>query len=108
MAYSLGNKSRKRLEGVHLDLVKVVKRAIKITNVDFTVLEGLRSKARQKQLVRKGAAKTMNPAFRIKLSLSFSPEESPMSKKCKRNWRINSVIVIVRIGFDSILAETLD
>ena len=60
MAYRLGRRSRKRLRGVHPDLVAVVKRAIKITAVDFTVLEGVRTRARQRRLVRSGASKTMN------------------------------------------------
>lgn len=60
MAYSLGARSRQRLSGVHPDLVKVVERAIEITEIDFTVLEGLRTKARQTELVRQGASKTMN------------------------------------------------
>lgn len=41
--FILGITSRKRLEGVHKDLVSVVERAIKLTDVDFTVTEGLRS-----------------------------------------------------------------
>ena len=60
MGYVLGIRSRQRLSGVHPDLVAVVERAIQITEVDFTVLEGLRSRERQKQLVAKGASKTMN------------------------------------------------
>jgi peptidoglycan LD-endopeptidase CwlK len=60
MGYVLGIRSRQRLSGVHPDLVAVVERAIKITEVDFTVLEGLRSRERQKELVAKGASKTMN------------------------------------------------
>ena len=60
MSFKLGKRSRKRLEGVHPDLVKVVERAIQITKVDFTVLEGMRTLTRQRALVRKGASKTMN------------------------------------------------
>jgi len=45
-----------RLNGVHPDLVKVVERAIQITTVDFTVLEGLRSPERQKALYEAGAS----------------------------------------------------
>lgn len=60
MTYVLGKRSLQRLEGVHPDLVRVVKRAITLTPVDFTVLEGLRTLARQKQLVASGASKTMN------------------------------------------------
>ena len=48
-----------RLSGVHPDLVAVVKRAIEITDVDFAVLEGVRSLARQEQLIKAGASQTM-------------------------------------------------
>jgi peptidoglycan L-alanyl-D-glutamate endopeptidase CwlK len=59
MIYRLGSRSRRRLFGVHPDLVRVVERAIELTPVDFTVLEGVRSEARQEKLVAAGASKTM-------------------------------------------------
>lgn len=59
MTYNLSKKSRDRLVGVHQDLVKVVERAIEITEIDFAVLEGVRSKTRQEQLVKAGASQTM-------------------------------------------------
>lgn len=58
--YSLGPRSKMRLNGVHPDLVKVVERAIQLTTVDFTVLEGLRSPERQKTLYESGASQTLN------------------------------------------------
>lgn len=58
--FTLGPRSVLRLQGVHPDLVKVVHRAIQLTPVDFTVLEGLRTLERQKTLVAAGASKTMN------------------------------------------------
>ena len=58
--YKLGPRSQSRLKGVHPDLVKVVERAIEITTVDFTVLEGLRDPARQKTLMESGASQTLN------------------------------------------------
>ncbi|WP_434361038.1 M15 family metallopeptidase [Parasalinivibrio latis] len=58
MTYKLGARSRQRLEGVHPHLVQVVKQAITISDVDFTVLEGVRTLQRQKQLVVKGASRT--------------------------------------------------
>jgi peptidoglycan L-alanyl-D-glutamate endopeptidase CwlK len=58
--YTLGPRSKQRLRGVHPDLVKVVERAIQITEVDFTVLEGLRTPERQKALVEAGASQTLN------------------------------------------------
>jgi peptidoglycan L-alanyl-D-glutamate endopeptidase CwlK len=58
--FSLGPRSKQRLKGVHPDLVKVIERAIKITDVDFAVLEGLRTPERQKALVEAGASQTLN------------------------------------------------
>lgn len=58
--FTLSARSYKRLEGVHPDLVRVVERAIAITEVDFVVLEGLRTKERQAQLLKAGASRTMN------------------------------------------------
>lgn len=60
MPFVLGSKSLAKLNGVHPDLVKVVKAAIKLSEVDFTVLEGLRTLTRQKQLFAAGATKTLN------------------------------------------------
>ena len=60
MSYKLSEKSLRRLDGVHPDLVKVVKRAIEITPVDFVVIEGLRTKSRQAYLLDAGKSRTMN------------------------------------------------
>lgn len=58
--YSLGTRSIQRLQGVHPNLVLVVKRAIQLTSQDFTVLEGVRSAEAQRLNVAKGASQTMN------------------------------------------------
>lgn len=60
MSFAFGARSLKRLEGVHPDLVRVMKRAIACSPLDFTVLEGVRTLARQKQLMASGATRTMN------------------------------------------------
>ena len=60
MGYTFSKRSKKSLEGVHPDLVKVTTRALEITEVDFVVIEGMRTLERQKQLFNKGASKTMN------------------------------------------------
>ena len=60
MSIILGSRSLTRLEGVHPDLVRVVKKAAALSDLDFTVLEGLRTVERQKQLVNQGASRTMN------------------------------------------------
>lgn len=60
MSIVLGTRSLSRLEGVNPDLVALVKNAAAMSDLDFTVLEGLRTVARQKQLVAQGTSKTMN------------------------------------------------
>lgn len=57
--FVLGERSLSRLVGVDPKLVAVVKRAIQITEVDFTVVEGVRTLARQRQLVASGASQTL-------------------------------------------------
>lgn len=59
MSIVLGHRSLARLEGVHPDLVRVVKKAAAMSPLDFTVLEGLRTLDRQKQLSQIGATKTL-------------------------------------------------
>lgn len=60
MPFSFSKRSLERMEGVHPDLVAVMELAIQRTPIDFTVLEGLRSVERQRELVAQGASKTMN------------------------------------------------
>lgn len=60
MTYSFSAKSISRLAGVHPDLVKVVHRALQLSTVDFAVVEGLRTRGRQKELFAAGASKTLN------------------------------------------------
>lgn len=60
MSYQLGQQSMERLVSVHPDLRSIVQRAIEITTVDFTVLEGLRTRERQRELFKIGATETMN------------------------------------------------
>ncbi|GAB3257075.1 M15 family metallopeptidase [Chitinimonas naiadis] len=58
--FSLGKGSLAELEGVHPDLVKVVKRAIALTAQDFAVHDGKRTVAEQQKLVAAGASQTMD------------------------------------------------
>ena len=53
MGFNLSARSLQRLEGVHPRLVDVVELAIQRTAVDFTVVEGLRTAERQRELVAK-------------------------------------------------------
>lgn len=73
MAFKLGPRSLLNLRGVHPDLVRVVKRAIGISTIDFTVIEGLRSLARQKELLAKGATKTLRSRHLNGFAVDIAP-----------------------------------
>ena len=60
MSVTLSASSLQKLSGVHPDLVRVVKRAALMSDIDFTVMEGTRSVAQQKLNVAKGVSTTMN------------------------------------------------
>lgn len=59
MTFKLGERSKERLQGVDHRLVMVVEKAITLTTIDFTVLEGLRTPERQQQLVNDGFSQTL-------------------------------------------------
>lgn len=54
-----GTRSESNLEGLHPDLLQVMRTAIVATPVDFMVIDGKRTLAEQKELVKKGASWTL-------------------------------------------------
>lgn len=58
--FRFSQRSESNLKGVNSDLVKVIRCALEITPVDFIVIEGLRTQARQKELVAAGKSQTNN------------------------------------------------
>ena len=55
--YNLGRRSLSRLKGVHPLLSATICLGIKKSTVDFTIIEGVRSKDRQKELFAQGRTK---------------------------------------------------
>ena len=58
MTFRFSSRSLRNLEGVHPDLVAVAHRALQITEIDFLVTEGLRTREKQIELVKAGASRT--------------------------------------------------
>lgn len=58
--FVLGTKSLAKLEGVHPDMARLVKRAIQLSPYDFAITEGLRDLERQKKLKAEGKSQTLN------------------------------------------------
>jgi len=59
-AWKLDHSSNNKLQGVHLALVGVVERAAREGAPRFRVIEGTRTLSRQRELVKRGASKTLN------------------------------------------------
>ena len=79
-----------KLEGVHESLVSIVKEAITLTKVDFGVICGTRTTSEQAELVKKGAAKTMNSRHLPQESTGKSPVVDLMAYIGSRaSWELN-------------------
>jgi peptidoglycan L-alanyl-D-glutamate endopeptidase CwlK len=57
--FTFSDRSKRNLRGVHPDLVVLVYRALERCEIDFAVLEGVRTLDKQKTLVEAGASHTM-------------------------------------------------
>lgn len=58
--YRLSLGSELKLNGVHPQLINVVRRALTLTSHPFCVIEGVRSKERQQELFQQGKSHTLN------------------------------------------------
>lgn len=87
MSIILGERSLTRLDGAHPDLQRVIKRAATISDIDFTILEVLRTVERQKHLVATGASKTMNSRHLPgKNGKSHAVDVAPLDDSGKVSW----------------------
>lgn len=58
--FKFSSRSLRMLDMVHPQLILVVSRALLYSDVDFAVIEGMRSRTRQRQLVADGKSRTYN------------------------------------------------
>lgn len=68
MSYKFGNSSKQKLQKVHPDLVKVMNLAIEKSTKDFSIIEGIRTLQRQKQLLQEKKTTTLNSKHLIQPS----------------------------------------
>jgi peptidoglycan LD-endopeptidase CwlK len=71
--FILGRRSRDNLKGVNPDLVRVVVRALELSPVDFTVIEGLRTPERQAELMKQGFTRTLKSRHIIGQAVDIVP-----------------------------------
>lgn len=73
MARRFSKRSLDSLKGVHPDLIRVIANALQTSPIDFTVIEGRRTRERQRELVAKGASRTMNSRHLYGLAVDLMP-----------------------------------
>lgn len=87
--FKLSQRSLSRLVGVNEDLVSVVKRAIEISEVDFMVVEGIRTKQRQEELYAQGRTKpgkVVTWTMKSKHIDGLAVDIAPCNKDGSINW----------------------
>jgi peptidoglycan L-alanyl-D-glutamate endopeptidase CwlK len=72
-SYEFGARSLRNLVGVHPDLVRVAHYSIEHSPIDFTVIEGLRTYERQRELVNKGASQTLQSRHLTGHAIDLAP-----------------------------------
>lgn len=78
MSFKYGKKSKIELEKVDPRLRELMEEVLKISPIDITITEGLRSSLRQEELVKEGKSKTLNSKHIKGKALDFAP--------CKNGW----------------------
>jgi peptidoglycan L-alanyl-D-glutamate endopeptidase CwlK len=68
------------LSGIHPDLRRVIDRALQDSPLDFVVIEGLRTRKRQEQLVASGASQTINSRHLTGHAVDLLPLDSTTGK----------------------------
>jgi peptidoglycan LD-endopeptidase CwlK len=117
--FSFGQKSLRELEGVHPELVAIVHRALELTEQDFAVHDGLRTREEQEQLLIAGASQTLDskhltgdaidlvPIINGKLRWEWEPIYT-VAKAVRQAARELSIKLIWGAAWDVNFTNTLD
>ncbi len=71
MPFQFSERSLTNLKGVHADLVAVTHLALELSSVDFGVIEGIRTAARQAELYEAKKSQTLNSRHLYGLAIDF-------------------------------------
>lgn len=91
MTRKLSERSKANLRGVHPDLIRVVLTALQTSPLDFTVIEGVRTLERQKELKASGASRTLNSRHLHGLAVDLLPID-PNTGKGAFDWKLYRVL----------------
>lgn len=78
--FVFGKRSRDSLNGVNKQLVTLAELALSVSDVDFTVIEGLRTAERQAQLLREKKTKVAHSKHQDGLAIDVMPVGAEWNK----------------------------
>jgi peptidoglycan L-alanyl-D-glutamate endopeptidase CwlK len=96
MNVKLGKSSQEKLASVDKRLQSVVVKAFEAMPFDVMVLEGIRTKERQKELVAKGASKTMNSKHLTGRAIDLAPYPIDWNDKARFNKMADVVLAAAK------------
>ncbi|WP_419209893.1 M15 family metallopeptidase [Providencia manganoxydans] len=86
--FRFSQRSENNLKGLNPDLEKMIRRALEISEADFAVIEGLRSREQQAENVKKGVSKTMDSRHLTGNAVDILPS----AMKAGMNWNQNAAL----------------
>lgn len=89
---TLDARSERNLKGVHPDLVRVVVRALDVAPGTFVITEGLRTLARQRQLLAAGASTTLKSRHITGHAVDVA---ALVSSKVRWDWPLYARIAVI-------------
>ncbi|APU00888.1 hypothetical protein [Aeromonas phage 59.1] len=92
----LGARSIERLNTINPDLRRVVLKAFETMPFDITVIEGIRTKERQRELVAKGASQTMNSKHLTGDAVDLAPYPIDWNDKSRFNMMADHVLAAAK------------
>lgn len=106
--WKLGNSSKKHLEGVHEDLVKVVERALELSPYDFGITEGVRTLEKQKEYVASGKSQTMHSKHLLQRDDTSHAIDFMVYVNGKGTWEIGYYRKVVQAFFTAAIELGVD
>ena len=105
MDFAFSASSLSKLDGVHPDLVRVAKRAIEISPIDFGITDGVRSQTRQLELVGQGKSHDEDSQHLLKSSGYGHAIDVYAWVNSKMNWTNRTYGPIVQAFFTAAIEE---
>lgn len=106
--FKFGSSSKKRLYGVHKDLVSVAERALELSPYDFGITEGVRDIEKQKEYVEEGKSQTMKSKHLLQKDNTAHAIDFIVYVNGKSTWEVGYYRKVVQAFFTAAIELCVD